>query len=237
MTDRAAFGLELRRARERRGLSLEAIADLTKVSAGYFAGLERGDLSRWPSGIFRRAFVRSYADAVGLDAEDTVARFVRLFPDPHAEETPQHPARPPATPSDEPADAPRLVLADARVAGGQSRVAGILRGCAAALVDIALAAVPAAVITPFLGWANFWLAIAAIGCLGHVTVLAATGLTPGTWLLLRPRSSSPIVHDSPAVSRRRADDATAPPPPVGRRHQLRPLPGGRAATRSRRVSH
>jgi hypothetical protein len=58
MSERAAFGTELRRARERRGLTLEAIAEQTKVSAGHFAGLERADLSRWPSGIFRRAFVR-----------------------------------------------------------------------------------------------------------------------------------------------------------------------------------
>ena len=36
--------------------------------------------SRWPSGIFARAFIRDYARAVGLDADDIVDEFCRLFP-------------------------------------------------------------------------------------------------------------------------------------------------------------
>ena len=38
--------------------------------------LERGDLSRLPGGIFSRAFVRSYALAVGLDPEQAVVEFL-----------------------------------------------------------------------------------------------------------------------------------------------------------------
>jgi hypothetical protein len=38
-------------------------------------GLESDDISRWPGGIFRRAFVRSYAEAVGLDPDDIYRRF------------------------------------------------------------------------------------------------------------------------------------------------------------------
>ncbi len=43
--------------------------------------LERNDVARLPGGIFLRAFVRAYAREVGLDAEDTVRRFVARFPD------------------------------------------------------------------------------------------------------------------------------------------------------------
>ena len=43
-------------------------------------GLERNDFSKWPSGIFARAFVRDYAKAVGLDADEVVDEFCRLFP-------------------------------------------------------------------------------------------------------------------------------------------------------------
>ncbi len=82
MNERVAFGLELRRIRERRGLSLEQMCGQTKVSVAHYAALESGDLSRWPSGIFRRAFVRSYATAVGLNPEEVLAEFGRIFPDP-----------------------------------------------------------------------------------------------------------------------------------------------------------
>lgn len=80
MSDRQTFGPRLRRERERRGISLDTIAAVTKVSAELWDGLERNDFSRWPSGIFARAFVRDYARAVGLDADDIVDEFCRLFP-------------------------------------------------------------------------------------------------------------------------------------------------------------
>jgi transcriptional regulator with XRE-family HTH domain len=80
MSDRQTFGPRLRRERERRGITLDTIATVTKVSAELWEGLERNDFSRWPSGIFARAFVRDYARAVGLDADEIVDEFCRLFP-------------------------------------------------------------------------------------------------------------------------------------------------------------
>jgi transcriptional regulator with XRE-family HTH domain len=73
------FGMALRRERERRGISLEAVAESTKIGLALLAGLERGDLSRWPTGIFRRAFIRAYAEAIGLGPDETVGRFDRAF--------------------------------------------------------------------------------------------------------------------------------------------------------------
>ena len=70
-----SFGTWLARERERRGVTLKAISDQTKVSLPLLEGLEADDLSRWPAGIFRRAFVRSYASAAGLDPEDVIGRF------------------------------------------------------------------------------------------------------------------------------------------------------------------
>jgi transcriptional regulator with XRE-family HTH domain len=80
MSDRETFGPRLRSERERRGISLETIAAVTKVGAELWEGLERNDFSRWPSGIFARAFVRDYARAVGIDADDVIDEFCRLFP-------------------------------------------------------------------------------------------------------------------------------------------------------------
>ena len=79
MTD--SFGARLRDAREQRRITLDAIAHSTKINKALFEGLERNDLSRWPSGIFRRAFIRAYAEAIGLDAEPILAEFVARFPD------------------------------------------------------------------------------------------------------------------------------------------------------------
>jgi hypothetical protein len=80
MSDRDTFGPRLRSERERRGISLETIAVVTNVSIDLWQGLERNDFSRWPTGIFARAFVRDYAKAVGLDADDVVDEFCRLYP-------------------------------------------------------------------------------------------------------------------------------------------------------------
>ena len=80
MSEREAFGPRLRRERERRGITLDTIATVTRVGTDLWEGLERNDFSRWPSGIFARAFVRDYARAVGLDADEIVDEFCRLFP-------------------------------------------------------------------------------------------------------------------------------------------------------------
>jgi transcriptional regulator with XRE-family HTH domain len=77
-----SFGSRLRYERERRQIALKSIAESTKIGITLLEGLERDDVSRWPSGIFRKSFVRSYAVAVGLDAESVVREFVERHPDP-----------------------------------------------------------------------------------------------------------------------------------------------------------
>ena len=55
-----SFGTRLRQQREQRQISLTTIAEQTKIKMSLLEGLERDDISQWPIGIFRRAFVRSY---------------------------------------------------------------------------------------------------------------------------------------------------------------------------------
>jgi transcriptional regulator with XRE-family HTH domain len=78
---RAAFGARLKAKRQQKGISLEIIAAASKISVSLFASLERGDLSRWPKGLFRRSYFREYLRAVGLPTEPTLSEFLRLFPD------------------------------------------------------------------------------------------------------------------------------------------------------------
>jgi len=80
MSERHAFGPNLRRARLQRGISIERIAESTKISADLWSGLEQNDLSRWPTGLYARAYVRAYALEIGVDPEATVDEFCRCFP-------------------------------------------------------------------------------------------------------------------------------------------------------------
>ena len=75
------FGRRLRDQRERYGVTLEAIAAATKISVSLLAALERGDVSAWPGGIYRRAFIRAYTTAIGAAPDPILAEFVGLFPD------------------------------------------------------------------------------------------------------------------------------------------------------------
>jgi hypothetical protein len=78
---RETFCAELVAQRLRVGLTLEALAADTKINPTLFAQLERGDVSHWPRGIYRRAFFRDYVTAIGLPLEDAMATFLELFPD------------------------------------------------------------------------------------------------------------------------------------------------------------
>ena len=96
MSERRAFGDRVRRQRERRGVTLEAIAKSTKVSKSLFVALERGDCSRWPGGVYSRAYIRAYAEAIGMDPNEAVEDFSAAFAEtasPDATSPAKRPAR------------------------------------------------------------------------------------------------------------------------------------------------
>lgn len=70
-----AFGENLRREREMRGVSLEEIASATKISIRFLGAIEREEFSKLPGGIFSRSFVRSYARYLGLDEDRVVTEY------------------------------------------------------------------------------------------------------------------------------------------------------------------
>jgi len=80
-----SFGARLRQQRERQQIALTDIADRTKINRSLLDGLERDDLSNWPAGIFRRSFIRTYAQAIGLEPGSIVREFLELYPDPAEE--------------------------------------------------------------------------------------------------------------------------------------------------------
>jgi transcriptional regulator with XRE-family HTH domain len=80
VTDPVFFGSRLRRARERRRLTLADLARQTKLSVSLFESLEEGTCERWPVGVYSRAHVRTYAELVGLDGDEIVEEFSALYP-------------------------------------------------------------------------------------------------------------------------------------------------------------
>jgi hypothetical protein len=76
------LGARLRSQREQRQVALATIADETKIKLALLEALERDDLTHWPGGLFRRAYVRAYAQKVGLDPEQVLREFLACHPDP-----------------------------------------------------------------------------------------------------------------------------------------------------------
>ena len=93
-----SFGTRLRQQREQRQVSLDDISAKTKIKVALLEGLEGDDLSRWPQGIFRRAYIRAYAQAIGLEPDAVLQQFLALYPEPPEElplVAPESPKRPP----------------------------------------------------------------------------------------------------------------------------------------------
>jgi cytoskeletal protein RodZ len=85
---RLAYCAQLKDVRERRGVTLASIAERSKVNEGLYAALERADVSRWPTGIYRRSFFREYAMALGLPVDSALSEFQQLFPEEGEQRTP-----------------------------------------------------------------------------------------------------------------------------------------------------
>lgn len=61
------LGLELKKARETRELSLEQIAVRTHISKKYLIALEDGEFKVFPGEVYLKGALRKYAEEVGLD--------------------------------------------------------------------------------------------------------------------------------------------------------------------------
>jgi transcriptional regulator with XRE-family HTH domain len=76
----STFGERLRLQREQKQISLAAVAEQTKIKQSLLEALERDDLTHWPLGLFGRSYVRSYAQAIGLDPAATLREFLDRQP-------------------------------------------------------------------------------------------------------------------------------------------------------------
>jgi len=79
-------GASLAAARETRGYSLADAERLTNIRAKYLSALERDDFDVLPGRAYARAFLRTYASALGLEADRFVRSFEELVPEPEEEQ-------------------------------------------------------------------------------------------------------------------------------------------------------
>jgi transcriptional regulator with XRE-family HTH domain len=170
-TASVSFGRRLRLQRERRGLVLETIAASTKIKASLLADLERDDVSKWPPGIFRRAFMREYAASIGLEPESVVAEFVRLFPD--EESGVSAITAPPPVVHDL-----RLTFAD----GGRAPLRSRMLRVAIAVLEACAVVAAARLVTWFAAW-NFWTLCGALSLAYYGVASACCGRSPASWWL------------------------------------------------------
>ncbi len=73
------FGQELRREREARGVALESISGVTKISARHLLALEQENFNALPGGVLNKGIVRGYARACGMDEDDWVHRYLSAY--------------------------------------------------------------------------------------------------------------------------------------------------------------
>ncbi|QJC52222.1 helix-turn-helix domain-containing protein [Paenibacillus albicereus] len=86
------LGQTLRTAREESGLSLDELQEMTKIRKHYLIAIEEGNYSALPGSFYARAFVKNYAEAVGLNAEEVLSYYKNELPS-----APQTAAAEPAT--------------------------------------------------------------------------------------------------------------------------------------------
>lgn len=190
MTPLRALGDELRRARERRGIPLATIANATKITRSLLEGLERGDCSRWPGGIYNRAYLRDYAKAVGLPADDVVARFAQCFADP---------SLPPGA-AERLMAVPPASLRLALASDPADRWAALLARARLLAVDAIVVSGIAALVSGATG-TDFWLSAAAASLACHAVGVLRTGGSAASALAAWARRAG-----SPPEESERLDD-------------------------------
>jgi len=74
-----SFGEDLRMERLSRGVALEDITAVTKISQHHLVALEQDRFRLLPGGILSKGIVRGYTGALGLDQQDWIDRFLKAY--------------------------------------------------------------------------------------------------------------------------------------------------------------
>lgn len=87
------LGNILRENREAKGISLDELQSITKIQKRYLLGIEEGNYSMMPGKFYVRAFIKQYAEAVGLNPDQLVEQYKSEIPVTYNEELPEQLSR------------------------------------------------------------------------------------------------------------------------------------------------
>lgn len=93
MLDLTELGNRLKEARLAKGLSLDDLQELTKIQKRYLLGIEEGNYQMMPGKFYVRAFIKQYAEAVGLEPEQLFDEFKGEVPSTMNDEVPSQLSR------------------------------------------------------------------------------------------------------------------------------------------------
>ncbi len=79
------------------GVTLDQIAESSKISMRFLRAIEAEEYKILPGGIFARSYIRQYAAAIGFDEEELLARYQRTIGDNGAKTGPSGNLRKPAS--------------------------------------------------------------------------------------------------------------------------------------------
>jgi cytoskeletal protein RodZ len=100
------FGKKFRQAREAKGISLDDVSNVTKISARMLQAIEEDHFDQLPGGVFNKGFIRAYAKHLGLNPEEAINDYLLALRqaqvDAHEVWDPAHPVAP-RTPTPRPA--------------------------------------------------------------------------------------------------------------------------------------
>jgi transcriptional regulator with XRE-family HTH domain len=188
------FGARLRHERERRGMALSSVADRTKIAPPMLVALERGDLTRLPGGLYRRAFIRAYAEAVGLDPDEVMRDLLECFPDaapaPLAPEATARPSAGAAVPAQTSARLTVRIDPTPDVCRGGPLLIEARHRLRAVAADLVMLGVIS--IGFWLALEEFWMPLAVAMAVYYAGGILILGNTPGVWL------SAAVAADDPA---------------------------------------
>lgn len=69
------IGEYLRQVRTEKNISLNDIQEATKIRKHYLEAIENGDFEAIPGEVYRKGFLVNYANAIGLDGQEILARY------------------------------------------------------------------------------------------------------------------------------------------------------------------
>ncbi|MDT0122339.1 helix-turn-helix domain-containing protein [Paenibacillus sp. RRE4] len=81
------LGQQLREARLQKGMSLDDVQEMTKIRKRYLEAIEAGDYKVLPGSFYVRAFIKTYAETVGLNADELLEGHKKDVPAETAEAT------------------------------------------------------------------------------------------------------------------------------------------------------